>query len=72
MNKLLVLLIFSVQCSTARYQVHDPNSFCKQRKPELQLRPAITCENSSDSSEPKCNYAVTVNLHWKCKNWSSW
>lgn len=56
----------------ARYARHDPGSHCLERQAELRLRPATDCEKQSSDPRPECKWAMTLELHWKCKKWSSW
>ncbi len=65
-------LLLLALTSCARYAAHDPNSYCMQREAELRLRPATDCENPTNSHKPQCDWAMTLELHWKCKRWSSW
>jgi hypothetical protein len=64
----LLFLLSLTACAQwfVRYQPHDPNSYCLERGPELRLRPAVICTGAD------CTYAGTLELHWKCKRWSSW
>ena len=65
-NVLLVMLL----AGCARYQTHDPSSYCKSRHLAPRVRPSVVCRNGFDAQD--CKEAVTIELYWKCDEWSSW
>jgi hypothetical protein len=56
--------------SCNRYMMHDPDSYCLKRDPELRLRPAVQCDNEQNNID--CSSAVVLELYMKCSKWSSW
>lgn len=58
-------------CGCARYQPHDPHSYCKHRYLEPRVRPGVVC-SGQETNNLTCQGAVTVDVHWRCDDWSSW